>query len=561
MRLLRVFLVASFLSLLKLAIAIGIFLYLIYISPPDIVKPADFNKISPDLNNGILIYKNNWLKKSESGIWELYFEGDAFERGVVTGILTKDLIKIQEEAFIKEIKRMIPSESFLSFLKYFVGWFNRKIDEHIIPEFQAEIYGVSLSASEDFDEVGPAYLRFLNYHAAHDIGHSLQNMGIVGCTSFAAWDSAGENNKMIAGRNFDFYVGDDFSKEKIVAFCNPSSGYKFAFITWGGMTGVVSGMNEKGLAITLNAAPSEIPSEAKTPVSILAREILQYSKNIEEAVEIAQKRKTFVSESFLICSAQDNKAVVIEKNTDTLAVYSTQNDYIVSANHYQSSLFKNSKVQIENRENSSSYYRQKRVEEMIIQKKPLNYIKASEILRDQKGLNGKDIGMANEKAINQLIAHHSVIFIPSELKMWVSTKPYQLGKYVAYDLNRVFKDTLIKNGINDELYEDSLTIPADKFLFTKNYIKFETFRKVKAIITEYAKYPFFTEISPEQIDLFISLNPEYYLTYKIAGDYYLNRNDFKKAMYYFETALEKEVTTDKEVVRINQAILKCKQAE
>ena len=63
---------------------------------------------------------------------------------------------------------------------------------------------------------------------------------------------------------------------------------------------------------------------------------------------------------------------------------------------------------------------------------------AAAILRNRHGKDDRDLGMGNPLAVNQLIAHHAVIFKPEQLLVWVSTSPYQLGKFVAYDLNKVF---------------------------------------------------------------------------------------------------------------------------
>ena len=504
---------------------------------------------------------NNWLKKSESGLWEMYIEGDGFERGVAIGKLTKELAEKQETAFIKQIKELIPSDNYLKFLKYFVAYFNRKLPDYITDEYKEEIYGVSLYASDKFDYIGPKYYRVLNYHGAHDIGHALQDKNMtVGCTSFAAWGQKTDDGKIIVGRNFDFYSGDEFAENKIVCFCKPKTGYKFMYITWAGFTGVVSGMNDQGLTVTINSAKSDIPKSAATPISLVVKEILQYSKNIQEAMEIAKKRRTFVSESILIASVNDGKSYIIEKTPTKTNLYFENRNLIVCSNHYQSNLFKSDISNNKNILESSSIYRKVRMEQLLQQSTScgakMNYMKAAAIMRNQLGINDKNIGLTNEKSINQLIAHHSVIIKPEDRLMWVSTQPFQLGKYCCYDLNKVFAEAATLKE-KKEINEPDKTIPEDSFLLSKQYLNYLFFKKIKTGIQYCTKSDFNLTVSPAIIEKFIASNPESYYTYWIIGDYYKKNGNKKKAVYYYNLAITKEVATNKEATKIKVLITDC----
>ncbi len=519
--------------------------FLIYFKIAVTITPPDYDDMSATelervkVDEDFYVCDNGWLKKSDTGLWEMYIEGDAFDLGVINGKLTKELIEIQEEAFVKQIKVLIPSNFYLKFLRYFVGWFNRNIDKYVPNEYLLEIYGVSLSASDEFLFIAPNYHRILEYHAAHDIGHALQDMNMVGCTSFSAWGDKTIDSSLIVGRNFDFYVGDDFAKNKIIAFVNPDNGYKFMMVTWAGMIGAVSGMNEKGLTVTLNAAKSVMPYETKTPISILAREILQYASNIDEAYAIAKKREIFVSESIMIGSLEDNKTAIIEKTPNELGLFHTKDDYIICSNHFQSEVFAMDSLNQRNIVESSSMYRFKRVKQLLDYHFPITLNSTAEILRDQKGLDDADIGMGNEKAINQLLAHHSVIFKPAQKLVWVSVGPFQLGKYVCYNLDKVFNEfNTLREKI--EIYEDSLTIPDDPFLFSGEYESFLAFKEMSRLIQKSIDNN--STITFLDKD-YISTNPELFLTYSILGDYYNESKQYNKAIEYYDFALRKEIPT------------------
>jgi len=517
------------------------------INPPQIadISPLQWQRIEPD--SGLYTIRNNWLRKSNSGLYEMYVEGNPFERGVVNGKLSKELVVSQEDYFSEQINRMIPSKFYLHFLKYFVGWFNRKLDKNVAEEYKEEIYGVSESASDNYGYIGSKYQRILNYHSAHDIGHALQNLALVGCTSFGTWDDASEDSTMIIGRNFDFYVGDNFAKNKIVMFENPAQGYKFMSVTWGGFIGVVSGMNEKGLTVTINAAKSSIPNGSATPVSIVAREILQYARNITEAIGIAKKRTMFVSESFLVGSAADHKAVIIEKTPDSLDVYDPRKNFIVCANHFQSAGLGNSKPNKEQMQESASPYRYERLMELLQENGRNTIQKTINILRDRKGQHNADIGVGNEKAINQFIGHHSIVFEPQKLLVWVSTQPWQMGEYVAYDLKKIFALHGLQQ--NRELYDSTLTVAADTFLRTAEFHQFEKFRVLKQQVIDGQTV---------NTDSLVASNPQFYSAYVLAGDYSFRKKQYQKAIGYYEAALTKVIATKPEENHIREQLKKSK---
>lgn len=530
-------------------------IYLVVVTKVEPPGPADMSSLQlkrTDHGHGFYTLKDNWFRHSSSGLFELYIEGAPFERGVINGKLTGELVVRQEDHFADQITKLVPSKFKRNFLKYLIGWFNRNLDKNVTEEYREEIYGISESASPKYQYLGTNYQRILNYHAAHDIGHAVQNLAMVGCTSFGTWGSQSADSTMIIGRNFDFYAGDKFAEDKVVAFFNPTKGHKFMTVTWGGFIGAVSGMNDQGLTVTINAAKTDLPTGSATPVSIVTREILQYAGNIKEAIAIARSRKMFVSESFLVASAADNKAVIIEKTPNDLDVYDPQQERIVCTNHFQSKGLGKTKLNIEQENESASVYRYQRLTELLDANARLpngqgkNTVqKTIDILRDRKGLHDADIGLGNEKAINQLIAHHSIVFEPQKLRVWVSTTPWQLGQYVAYDLHTVFGLRGMKT--NREITDSSLAIAADSFLVTSGYRNFEVFRNIKQRILDGDKV---------NTDSLINSNPEFYNAYLLAGDYLYGQKNYAAALEKYRAALTKVIATKKEEAHIRDRINK-----
>ena len=616
------------------------------------------------VNDSLRRWGSSSLRIDPDGLYEMRVCGGPFERGEAIGKLGEDLLYQQEKAFADKLFEMVPSSRYRAFLHYFITIFNRRMGASVPLEYRQEIKAMSASCTHEFDEFGSPYERQMQYHSAHDIGHVMQDYMLVGCTSFAVWGRESADSSLLMARNFDFYMGEEFAKNKLVLFEKPDSGYAYVSVTWPGMLGVVSGMNTQGLAVTINASKLEVPSSSATPISILVKSILQYASNIEEAETIASSFKTFVCESILVGSANDGRAVIIEKTPSAMGIYSLDGDYassrmttassanmvsqlggavesvrqgvaspsaadgsphgcgsgtgrladsssgnsaassggasavtrIICTNHYQSDRFRDDPVNVENIRVSDSGYRYKRVQQLLDSLGSIDYLKAAAVLRDIRGVDGEDVGYCNDLSINQMLAMHSVIFKPAEKKIWVSTSPWQFGKFVCFDLDEVFGEEGLStrsvrgDGLSDSaahftgvpgqathsgsrnlssgeesahfasvdvdqrtcgsgsarrlrctlagdsgFSDDEMSIPADKFLETeafRNVLKFKAMQQTLATASKSRR-----EVPADSLALFVSWNPSYYGTYVSVASYLESLGKNAEADEYYRRAL------------------------
>ena len=505
-------------------------------------------------NDSLYFIGENSIRKNTFGQWELVAKGNPMELGNNIGALSKELIVKQEEIFFSKVEEFVPSKFKQNLLRLFLAWYNRQMYVHIENEYKIEIDGISKYTSDKYDFIAEKYLRTLYLHGAHDIGHAMKDLALVGCSSFAVWGENTADGNLLIARNFDFFAGDDFAQDKVISFIEPEKGYKFMSVSWAGMIGVMSGMNDKGLTVTINAGSSDVPKMAKTPISLVTREIIQYASNIDEAIKIAKQKEVFVSESILVGSAMDNRAVIIEISPDNFGVYQVSNTtQMICSNHFQSQSYKYDKNNLEHIMNSHSQYRYDRMEELLNETEVITPEKAVAILRNTKGLVDKKIGYGNEKALNQLLAHHGIVFEPQKRMVWVSSNPYQLGEFVAFNLDSVFQN---RNEKNSTLSVPSRLISKDSFVYTKAFDNYERFRVEKRrlirIIDEDLDY------SPKDVSSFISLNPDYWEVYFLVGKYYFQKKYYTASLQYFEKASTKEITTKSDKLMVDTYIKKIK---
>ena len=102
------------------------------------------------------------------------------------------------------------------------------------------------------------------------------------CSQVIVWDSLTADRRMIAARNMDGEC--DIRRVTVsttlffaVNTSHTSKQYRYVSLSWPGMIGTLSGVNETGLYCMENAGPSQIGGQIKglTPISYVATHLLR----------------------------------------------------------------------------------------------------------------------------------------------------------------------------------------------------------------------------------------------------------------------------------------------
>jgi hypothetical protein len=164
--------------------------------------------------------------------------------------------------------------------------------------------------------------------------------------------------------------------------------------------------------------------------------------------------------------------------------------------------------------------------------------------------------MGNEKSLNQLIAHHSVIFSPSRLLAWVSVGPWQLGAYKCFDLRKIFHN-FAAPGKGAEIEDSVKDIPPDPFLESSGYRAFTEFRAMKKILHECIRKGRALPDESSFIHAFIHTNPKFYESWFLAAEYYFMLKEPCTARSYYYRSLGCEVPRWNEKQKIIRRIAEC----
>lgn len=406
----------------------GVLRQALFLSPPESGPTPSFELegVAGDLR-----YGPNRAVQAD-GMRVLYLQGAAYERGYAHSMLLDDLHHRLEVENMGNLERHVPIAPARWFILESSMVWARGLDRFLRDEDRHEIRGLVDGATADpYPGFAPAYTRRVYYHAIHDLGQAWADSSfVVACSGFMG---QAPNGDWLLGRNFDFDGGVVFDRDKVVQFVDPDEGHSYVSISFAGMLGVVTGMNDQGLAVAIQAVRTDDPPTPGTPMTLMVREVLQTASNLDEVEAILSARKGFVGENVLVIDSRANEAALFELTPGAL-VRTPVEDRMAVTNHFRSPELGPDEANQHHADEDTTAPRLARLEKLLWEE-DLSLERGVAIMTDRKALDGSPLPRGHRHAIDADIATHSTVINASTGELWVSRWPNTAGGYVKLDLD------------------------------------------------------------------------------------------------------------------------------
>jgi len=157
----------------------------------------------------------------------------------------------------------------------------------------------------------------------------------VFCSTFVALGERSADGRPIFGRNLDFPSLGVAHKYSCVIVYHPKQGRAVASVTFPGLIGVLSGLNDAGVAAAVMEARVPGLQTIATPYALVFRTALTNAASTGEVVRTVTARARSTNNNLMICDAKGNAACA-ELSIRKVVARRPVNGVIYSTNHFTS---------------------------------------------------------------------------------------------------------------------------------------------------------------------------------------------------------------------------------
>jgi len=486
-------------------------------------------------------------------VLELY--GSPYEMGVQYGVLLrKEIISLNQH--INDLKKVYVAQQPF-YIRMFSGIYTyqklKSIKKRLPKEYIDELKGISHGSGVELEDI-----LLINFS-----GSLIQGR----CTSIIMKEKTGN---IIHGRNFDllpYFLSDYFA---IIRY-NPEKGVPFTNFTIASYVGSFQGINDNGIAITLNYGEGAYDKKFEgLPISFKIRYLLENSKNMKELDQKLVELKSDEPGSILaISSPKDNTASIYDIFSDNISRQELDSKKIIFAFNSIFNPFRTKTVSLSKQYLninvglfSNNIARQDRLQYLLKNKynnKKYTFKSLLEILSDTDFYSYENFyGSGHYMTISNEFTLFNIVFDYSNNAVY-------FGKAPAYSANSaIYKMTLNDNIVT--LHREASPIFKSEELqrfvswqnktqvlqVKKKYKKIAKYLAVhdnltpKEITTAYLLYMKNKDYIEKNkvlkmIDVGIKRYPDYYLFPYIKGRIFEENKNYEKAATQYEISLKKKI--------------------
>lgn len=375
----------------------------------------------------------NHLTRSH-GIWVARLTGTPTQIGQANAELATEVRARTEAALYQTFNEKVPNRLVQYGLLRGLPFLGGAIGRHSPPAYLEEIAAYTQIGDDPWSWLVPAYTRKLVMHALHDVGQAMVDTPLLGCTGFLAGGDWTADGHWILARNWDFDGGTPFSEDKAVIAVHRDGAIPYLHVSILGLAGAVSGVNEAGIGIALQAAAADAPIRPGAPMIFIARRILENARSLDDVERILNEDNGFVSEAVLAVDGDAGEAAVFEVTPDDVTRMPA-GTHLAQSNHlrgpHQDDAMNRSRM-----EHGTTVQRLDRMQ-ALLDAGPVDLSRAIRMLRDRG-----DFPDGDPRAINADIASHGVVIDATARSLTVGDWPAVSGSFVTFTLEDVLADRM-----------------------------------------------------------------------------------------------------------------------
>jgi len=269
------------------------------------------------------------IGEGDNRITVLYVSGTPYEMGYEHGRLLADQVR----ATIRDVQagadKFLPKELRNS------KWISRRDEDDIIGALLDRAWNMMApyAPKEDLEEMaGLAAGSGISLDLIHQM-HAIPDVGETSCSGLIARGSATRDGHVYQLRILDYGANFNLQRRPLITVYRPTTDNANQYVTigWVGFVGAISGINEKGVALSEMGfgVPPGGKTLAGTPMPFLLKNVLRYADSADEGAAIVRAARRTNSYIYFLGDKSGDPIGLVTSAYRCLAYHANESDTLV----------------------------------------------------------------------------------------------------------------------------------------------------------------------------------------------------------------------------------------